>query len=157
MNSRYNYSNNLYIYYFDKEDISTLDLNTLKPGEAKNGINYPYLYKNPDKEHPLYLAEDGRNMQMKYVIGKERDNHAFHSSRFSYDNGCELDYCSGVWPGRYQTSGWCSNYVPQPPNTAPSRFYGQNHQGPFNSSSQAQVDYSKYMRTFGIPQEPTLP
>jgi hypothetical protein len=153
----YNNPSNLYVYYFDKEDIAKLDLNKVKPGEAKNGINYPYLYKNPDKEHPLYLAADGRNMQMNYVIGKERDNHTFHQSRFSYDNGCQLDYCGGVWPGRYQTSGWCSGYTPQPPNTAPSRFYGPNHQGISNSSSQAQVDYSNYMKYFGIPQKLTLP
>lgn len=141
---------NFYVAYYDKQEIRDLDVNTLKPGEVKNGINYPYLYKNPDKDHPLYLSEDGkRNMEMYYIIGKERDNHADHSSRFSYDNGCLLDYCSGVWPGRYQTSGWCSEYSPQPPNIAPPRFYGSNHQGPFLDKTQADVDYTRYMNTFG--------
>lgn len=139
-----------YVTYFDKKEIRDLDVNTLRPGEVKNGINYPYLYKNPDKEHPLYLSKDGkRNMEMYYVIGKERDNHADHSSRFSYDNGCLLDYCSGVWPGRYQGSAWCSQYSPQPPNIAPPRFYSSNHQGPFNDNSQSNVDYQNYMENFG--------
>jgi len=143
------WKSNTYVNYYNKKEIRDLDMNTLKPGEVKNGINFPYLYENPSKEHPLYLSKDGkRNLEMSYVIGTERDNHPDHSSRFSYDNGCLLDYCSGVWPGRYQTSGWCSGYAPQPQNLAPSRFYGQKHQGPFLDSSQAQVDYANDMGTF---------
>lgn len=143
--------NAIYVNYFNKEEIRNLDQNTLKPGEANNGVDFPYLYENPSPAHPLYLSKDGkRNMQMDYIIGKERDNHPDHSSRFSYDNGCLLEYCSGHWPGRYQTSGWCSEYNPQPEGMAPARFYGQSYQDPFNNYTQADKDYSDYMKTIGL-------
>lgn len=142
--------NAIYVSYFDKKEIRSLDQNTLKPGEAINGINFPYLYEDPSPEHPLYLSADGRNLQMNYIIGKEQQTQTNHSSRFSYDNGCLLDYCSGPVIGKYQTSGWCSDYDPQPLGMAPARFYDQKHQGPFNDYTQANKDYSDYMKNIGL-------
>lgn len=134
-----------YVVYNDPDEVMNLDQNVWRASRRSimSGASGRHLYEF-DPRHPAYYAcSEGRDLQTHYIIGVDRDDHPDHSSRFGYAR-CPNGYCSGHWPGRYNTSLACSAYDPQPPDAAPARFYTAEYQGPYHDESQATVDYDNW-------------
>ncbi len=138
-----------YVAYNDKTEIKDLDKNVWRStyGTISSGATGRHLYQFEPRHPAYYTCFGGRDLGTHYIIGVERDDHPDHSSRFGYAR-CPNGYCSGHWPGRYNTSLACSN-DPQPVNLAPARFYTAAHQGPYQDASQATVDYD-YWKNYGM-------
>lgn len=146
MNSYVHQSGQDYVNYHNKAEIKELDKNVWNTtaGTIADGVTGRHLYVAEPRHPAYYYCFDGRDPETHYIIGKDRDNHPDHSSRFGYAR-CWNGYCSGHWPGRYNEAEPCSEYDPQPRGMAPARFYTIAHQGPYNDMSQAVVDYRHEM------------
>lgn len=140
-----------YVEYNNRKEIKELDQNVWHStyGTIADGATGRHLYK-AEPRHPAYGAcFDGRDPETHYIYGVEKMEHPDHSSRFGYGR-CKFGYCAGNQAGgRYMESEVCSDYDPQPQDMAPERFYNEDHQGPFNTNSQAQVDYN-YWKNYGM-------
>lgn len=138
-----------YVQYNIEPQVFDLDRNVWRAsaGTIADGATGRHLYAN-EPRHPAYnLCFSGRDPETHYIIGKERDTHPDHASRFGYAN-CENGYCSGHFPGKYIVSDACQ-CDPQPPNAAPERFYTEPYQTPFQDRTQASVDYA-YWKNVGM-------
>jgi len=143
-------SDQRYVAYNDRTEIKDLDRNVWRAttGTIADGASGRHLYRNEPRHPAYYTCFGGRDPETHYIIGVDRDDHPDHSSRFGYAR-CKNGYCSGHWPGRYNTSEACSAYDPQPEDMAPARFYTSAHQGPYHDESQATVDYD-YWKNYGM-------
>jgi hypothetical protein len=133
-----------YVAYNDKDEVFDLDQNVwhVTDEDVQRGAGVRHLYEFPANAPAPFICSRGRDKELNYLIGIERDDHPDHSSRFGYGR-CPYGYCSGHFPGKYITSTMCSVYDPQPNDMAPDRFYTEAYQGPFNyNRSQANVDYN---------------
>ena len=132
-----------YVNYNDSSELADLDRNVwhATAGTIADGATGRHLYKAEPRHPAYYTCFSGRDPGTHYILGVDRDDHPDHSSRFGYAR-CKNGYCSGHFPGKYIESEACSEYDPQPPDTAPARFYTALYQSPFSDYSQATVDYA---------------
>lgn len=128
-----------YISYNSVIDRNNLDLNTFN---GNNSVIFPNnIYEGELNPLSQYVCESGpRDTRYDYLYNLERMSHPDHPSRFGYAE-CWNGYCSGHWPGRYNSSPVCREQdttQDQPPNMAPSRFYKEDKfTSPFYSDSPA--------------------
>ncbi len=142
-----------YIEFHNKKDVRNLDLNVWHypvdndyPGVNLSGSSGRFLYKNEPRHQPYYLCDPGRDIEINYIIGTERERHPDHSSRFGYNKAWN-GYGSGHWPGRYLESELCSVYDPQPQEMAPTRFYGEKYQGPYVANSENRMEIERHIKS----------
>jgi len=137
-----------YVLYNDEKAIASLDQNTVLVNPQTYDARHPYSKKNT-----FFLMSEGsrkncapRDKSVNYIYDSEQAYHPDHFSRFSYNTNCENNYCTGVWPGRYDVNGWCCSDI-QPKGVSPPRFYNQPTRQ-CRVMSQARVDYN-LMKNYG--------
>lgn len=118
--------NQNYVLYNDKEEISELDMNNINFTNIsiKNGATGRHLYKSEPKQS-YYICDGMRDPQITTIIGVDIESTKDlpdHSSRFGYGLRAPFGYGTGHWPGRYNTTIYCTK-DDQPKNMAPERFY----------------------------------
>lgn len=139
---------NNYVEYQDPYSVNKINQNLWHKewmNIIPNGSTSRFLYKNKTRNSSYFIpcGIGGRDPETHYIIDVERDTHPDHAARFGYAR-CKYGYCSGHWPGKYIESELCSAYDPQPPDTAPKRFYTPRHLSPYAVESQATVDHEAW-------------
>lgn len=110
--------------------LNNLERNTVN---GNRSVVFPLnIYEGQVFPLSQYACESGpRNTLYDYLIDFERDSHPDAPSRFGYAR-CFNGYCSGAWPGRYNSSPQCIPETDkQPKDMAPTRFYEKQYQSAF--------------------------
>jgi len=136
-----------YVSYNAPDQVASLDMNT------PNGNHAVVFPLNIYQGHPFplsqYACDSGpRNTQYDYIYDWEKLQHPDYPSRYGYAN-CWNGYCSGHWPGRYNTPPGAKKCTDeQPPDMAPQRFYTGRFQSPFYPDTPAYTEsrVSRYLR-----------
>ncbi len=130
-----------YVNYSDEAEVNDLDRNIWRvtKKDIRAGVTGRHLYKGEPRHSAYYTCFSGRDPETHYIIGRERETHPDHSSRFGYAR-CRNGYCAGHRPGFFNENDHCSE-VEMPKDMSPERFYKYQQQCPASSYSQANADY----------------
>jgi hypothetical protein len=128
-----------YVSYNSPYQVGGLDLNTVNGN--KSTVFPLNIYEGSVFPLSQYVCESGpRDTRYDYLYQSERISHPDAPSRFGYSQ-CWNGYCTGAWPGRYNTPPGCIEATDsQPKEMAPERFYHGRFQSPWYAESNASLE-----------------